>query len=240
MSTQEPLQIGDERGAEQNVKGGAPVSAVVVVAVVAAISAAILGLVYAQARPRIVESRRQEKISAFEYILPSFDNSPLDTGRAAPLQGEGMAQPATVFTATNSSNDVVGMATQSFTTESFGPRIDLLVGANSQKEISGIYILNHQETPGLGAKATIGQSRWQHRDEVPGKPFLFQFAGKGLHNYRFNVRKDGGDVDAITASTITSRAIAQAVERALHTIAAQPSKIAPSADEMPAATEVTP
>lgn len=97
----------------------------------------------------------------------------------------------------------IGAAVES-TTLGFGGDIKVLVGFNSQGEILGYTILQHSETPGLGAKA----STW------------FQGAGKGsvigLNPAKkpLAVKKDGGDVDAITASTITSRAFLKAINQA--------------------------
>ena len=65
-------------------------------------------------------------------------------------------------------------------------------------------VLSHSETPGLGAKCTSDQK------------FMNQWKGFNPQVKKLSVRKDGGDVDAITASTITSRAYTQAVENALN------------------------
>lgn len=97
----------------------------------------------------------------------------------------------------------LGAAVES-TTLGFGGDLKVLVGFNAEGDILGYTILQHSETPGLGAKA----STW------------FQANGKGSI-IGFNparkllaVKKDGGDVDAITASTITSRAFLKAVNQA--------------------------
>ena len=65
----------------------------------------------------------------------------------------------------------------------------------------GTSVISHAETPGLGAKMTE-------------PAFYSQFEGKNPASFRLSVTKDGGDVDAITASTITSRAFCDAVDRA--------------------------
>jgi electron transport complex protein RnfG len=65
-------------------------------------------------------------------------------------------------------------------------------------------VLQQKETPGLGTKI-----------ETP--EFREQFYGKNLSEFQLNVKKDGGDVDAITAATISSRAFCDAVQRAYDT-----------------------
>lgn len=99
--------------------------------------------------------------------------------------------------------EYLGAAVQS-TTGGFGGDLKVLVGFNPDGDILGYTVLAHAETPGLGAKA----GDW------------FQETGKasiiGLNPEKANltVSKDGGDIDAITASTITSRAFLLAVTNA--------------------------
>ena len=75
-----------------------------------------------------------------------------------------------------------------------------MVGFNVDGTIKGISVLSHTETPGLGDKIEPSKSS-----------FSAQFEGKDPQNFKLVVKKDGGDVDAITASTITSRAYCDAV-----------------------------
>lgn len=97
----------------------------------------------------------------------------------------------------------LGAAVESITS-GFGGDLKVLVGFDTEGNILGYTILQHSETPGLGAKA----DKW------------FQKGGKGNiigmnpEKNNLTVKKDGGDVDAITASTITSRAFLLAVNQA--------------------------
>ena len=104
----------------------------------------------------------------------------------------------------NSKGEFVGAAVESLTM-GFGGELKVLVGFDTLGKVSGYTLLQHAETPGLGAKA----DRW------------FQRGGKGDiigHDMKndggLQVSKDGGKVDAITASTITSRAFLKAVNQA--------------------------
>ena len=89
------------------------------------------------------------------------------------------------------------------TTLGFGGDLKVLVGFNPAGEILGYTLLEHAETPGLGAKA----DKWFQKD---GKASII---GKNPAT-PLQVSKDGGDVDAITASTITSRAFLKAINQA--------------------------
>lgn len=97
----------------------------------------------------------------------------------------------------------VGAAVES-TTGGFGGDLKVLVGFDTDGNILGYTILQHSETPGLGAKA----DKWFQKD---GKGCII---GKNPKADKLTVKKDGGDIDAITASTITSRAFLLAVNQA--------------------------
>lgn len=97
----------------------------------------------------------------------------------------------------------LGAAVESITS-GFGGDLKVLVGFDTEGNILGYTILQHSETPGLGAKA----DKWFQKD---GKGNII---GKNPEKNNLTVKKDGGDVDAITASTITSRAFLLAVNQA--------------------------
>ena len=96
----------------------------------------------------------------------------------------------------------LGAAVES-TTGGFGGDLKVLVGFNPEGQILGYTLLEHAETPGLGAKADKWFQKGQKGDIIgksPADPLT--------------VSKDGGQVDAITASTITSRAFLRAINQA--------------------------
>ncbi|MBP5488864.1 MAG: RnfABCDGE type electron transport complex subunit G [Bacteroidales bacterium] len=87
------------------------------------------------------------------------------------------------------------------TTNGFGGALTLMVGVLPDGTVYNTSVLEHSETPGLGAKCTEEES-------------FFRTQFKGFRG-RLAVKKDGGDLDAITASTITSRAFTLAVKQAV-------------------------
>lgn len=103
----------------------------------------------------------------------------------------------------DSNKQDLGVAVES-TTGGFGGDLKVLVGFDKDGNILGYTILQHAETPGLGAKA----DKWFQKD---GKGSII---GKSPNKDNLTVKKDGGDIDAITASTITSRAFLLAVTQA--------------------------
>lgn len=89
------------------------------------------------------------------------------------------------------------------TTVGFGGPLTLMVGITPDGKVYNTSVLSHSETPGLGAKCTSDEH------------FYSQFKGFDPSSKILSVKKDGGDIDAITASTITSRAYTLAVKNAL-------------------------
>ena len=105
----------------------------------------------------------------------------------------------------------LGAAVQS-TTMGFGGDLKVLVGFDPEGKILGYTLLEHAETPGLGAKADQWFQKGQKGDIVGKDP-----------KEPLTVSKDGGQVDAITASTITSRAFLKAVNQAYSAYKATPT-----------------
>ena len=89
------------------------------------------------------------------------------------------------------------------TSVGFGGPLVLMVGITADGKVYNTAVLSHSETPGLGAKCTTDEH------------FKNQFKGFDPSVKKLSVKKDGGDVDAITASTITSRAYTLAIKNAV-------------------------
>ena len=85
----------------------------------------------------------------------------------------------------------------------YGGPIEILVGVTREGKVSAIMIINQNETPGLGTKITAPK-------------FYEQFAGK--QDKELALKKDSGAIDAITAATISSRAVAKGVQEAVNKV----------------------
>jgi len=116
-----------------------------------------------------------------------------------------------VHKANNANGEFIGAAVES-TTLGFGGDLKVLVGFDAEGKILGYTLLQHAETPGLGAKA----DKWFQKDGKGNIIGRVMDASKPLV-----VKNDGGDVDAITASTITTRAFLAAVNQAFAAYAEQ-------------------
>ena len=101
-------------------------------------------------------------------------------------------------------DELLGAAVETYTNIGYSGTFTIIVGFDSEGTILETEVLQANETPGLGDKI----------DKNKDSKFSPQFVGKNPENFVLKVKKDGGDVDAITAATISSRAFCDAVERA--------------------------
>lgn len=166
--------------------------------VVTLVAAGLLGSVYALTKEPIRLAELKKKNEAIQVVVPGFDNEPSTEVKRIFMDGDSIY----LYTARRG-EEVLGTAVETFTNEGFGGEIKLMVGFDPEGLIIDIAVVKHAETPGLGDKMEKGKS-----------DFSLQFMGKDPENFNLAVKKDRGDVDAITASTITSRAYCDAVKRA--------------------------
>ena len=143
----------------------------------------------------IAKAKEAAVKAALAAVLPEFDTTEKSEHTADELSI--IAHKAT------KSGKVVGYAIETATKSGFSGMIKMMVGFDTKGTIININVLEQNETPGLGAKMT-----------EEGNPLLASIKGKSAPNFNFKVRKDGGEVDALTAATISSRAYAEAVARA--------------------------
>lgn len=166
---------------------------------VTAIAALALGAVYSVTKEPIALAKQKKLEAAIKAVLPDFDT--IVTKKFPDNSGDSLT-----FYFADKGAKQVGVAVETFTNKGFGGRIDLMVGFLNDGTISNTAVLSHKETPGLGDKMNKSKSN-----------FSEQFNGKNPADFRLKVKKDGGDVDAITAATISSRAFCDAVQRAYNT-----------------------
>lgn len=165
------------------------------------VASAGVGVVNMITEEPIAQAKAAATKAALSEVLPEFEGEPA-------IKADSIDKlPVTVYTATKA-GEVVGYAVQTMTKEGFGGIVRLMVGFTPAGEVINVNVLEQSETPGLGTKMT---------DE--GNPLIKsiqgqQLADKKLVEGKLAVTKDGGDVDALTAATISSRAYVDAINRA--------------------------
>jgi len=173
--------------------------------VICVIASASLGGIYALTKTAISETRKLQKQNAIKTVLPAFDNDPLENIMKSAVDGDTI-----YFYKAIQNGKWVGTAVETFTNKGFSGNIKLMVSFTPDGKIYNVSVLQHKETPGLGDKMEKEKSL----DKKTGKSWSSQFEGKNPSEFRLKVKKDGGDVDAITAATISSRAFCDALQRA--------------------------
>ncbi len=175
------------------------VNMVTALLVITFISSASLGFIYELTKEPIERAAVAKRNEAIGSVVPDFDNDP--SGEQYIIEvpdGELVVYPA------RKNGELQGVAIETFTNRGFSGEIRLMVGILPDGTIHGIEVLEHRETPGLGDKIETGKS-----------DFHLQFEGENpKEDFQIRIRQDGGDVDAITATTISSRAYCDAVQRA--------------------------
>ncbi len=173
------------------------INMVVVLVGFTAMAAAMLGSVYELTKTPIENARMAKQQKAISDVVPGFDNNPVDE-KTEIKTDEGVVA---VFPA-KKGGVLIGIAVESFTNKGFSGLVKVMVGLDTTGTIINYAVLEHKETPGLGSK----MNDWFRT----GKGDI---RGKNCNKNKMTVSKDGGDVDAITAATISSRAFLDAVRR---------------------------
>ena len=168
---------------------------VAVLFTVTLVASAGVGAVNMITADAIAEANALATTQAVQNVLPEFDNTEISEQTIDDMT-------IVVYTATKGA-DTVGYAVETMSKNGFGGAIRLMVGFGADGKILNVNVLQQAETPGLGTKMT---------DE--GNPLLASIQNKNSWEVDFKVKKDGGELDALTAATISSRAYYEAVARA--------------------------
>jgi Na+-translocating ferredoxin:NAD+ oxidoreductase subunit G len=160
------------------------------------VMSAALAFVYLKTKGPIEQAAIQKEKSAIEQVVPKFDNDP--------SQSVWDTNGITIYTL-KAQETVVGYAVKTYTDKGFSGHIELIAGFLPDGSIYNTMVLQHKETPGLGNKMVEPK-------------FKDQFNGKNPASFQLKVKKDGGQVDAITAATISSRAYCDALQKAYNAI----------------------
>lgn len=174
-----------------------------VMTTVAAITGGLLAFVNHATEPSI-KMQQEKAISDGIVKVMANDKTVVAQTDTTTVDIDGKEQTFILHHTTDANGNESGVAIES-ETQGFGGKLRILVGFNTDGNILGYTILETAETPGLGAKADT----WFQKD---GKGCI---VGKNPATTRMGVTKGNeGDIDAITASTITSRAFLKAVQQA--------------------------
>ncbi|GLS92522.1 electron transport complex subunit G [Psychromonas marina] len=151
----------------------------------------------------IADRQREDLSKLLNQVLPveAYDNQPLDQRYQEEFEGQSY-----LFYRARMQQKVSAIII--FTsTSGYSGEISLLVAIKADGSLSGVRVLSHTETPGLGDKIELAKSDW-----------ILSFAGLSLtlpDLTGWAVKKDGGEFDAFTGATITPRAVVKGVHKTL-------------------------
>lgn len=172
-------------------------------------STALLAWTYELTRETIARSIENEKLKLIAQIAPpaTYDNDIMkDTAQLAADQLLGGTDETVIYRGRLNNQPSIAVL-QAIAPDGYGGRIDLIVAVHHDGRISGVRVVSHKETPGLGDYIEIAKNNW-----------IAGFNGASLENRKggeWKVKKDGGTFDYRAGATITPRAIVKAVHKTL-------------------------
>ena len=181
-----------------------------VLAAFAVVTTGLIALTYSGTEEVIKLQHQQQLLSVLNAIVPptTYNNDiQHDCALLRAPDFLGSTEPQRIFRA-NMNGEPVAVAIETTAVDGYSGKIHLVVGVDQQFQVSGVRVLEHKETPGLGDKIELRISDW-----------ILSFNGKQLNDGNtamWRVRKDGGQFDQFTGATITPRAVVGAVKRALN------------------------
>ncbi len=150
-----------------------------------------LALIYQKTAP-LIEKQRELKLKRSLKAVLKADSYKKHEG------------PPVYFEALAEDGRILGWCLE-MVTRGYGGKIYFLVGVNSQTRITGIKILEHRETPGLGSK--ISEIEYKQTEAL----FLMQFKNKSIEDLVLVKKKTDKNIQAITGATISSKALVDGV-----------------------------
>lgn len=178
-------------------------------ALFALVGTGLVALTYSGTQQRIAEAERQYMLRSLNAVIPNGQYNNDLFNDVIDIRAEkflGTAEPVQIFRA-RQNNQPVAVAFSVIAREGYVGPIKLLVGIDISGNLTGVRVLTHQETPGLGDKIEARRSDW-----------ILGFDGRSLANTgkkAWQVKRDGGEFDQLTGATITPRTVVKAVHNAL-------------------------
>ena len=167
---------------------------------------AALRKVKSQALEEVVPENQRDNILLDDYIITD-DNEYLSLKTHKKCAGLEAPEKCEKIFIARKNDDITHFILPTRAPDGYGGSIISIVGINLNGAISGVRIIQHTETPGLGDKVELKKSDW-----------VLSFEKKSLENLsnsEWTVKKDGGEFDQFTGATITPRAVVQSIYQAL-------------------------
>ncbi len=185
-------------------------------ALICGVAALLLSQVDGFTREPIRLALHKAKMEAVEAVLPTFDNAP-DADRVDLGDPEALRE----YYRGYRGEELSGVAFKSVTYKGYSGEIEIMLGVEETGKVSGVRILRHTETPGLGTKYAVPEVLKEY------------YVGRSLADTDWRVGKDGGDLDAVTGATVTGRALGEAIADGLTQFEADRDSVATAQRALP-------
>ena len=181
-----------------------------VLTLIGAVCAAVMAFVDQETKAPIQKSKTAEKMDAVKVVMPPTDN---DLEKDQVTVKDEDAQMEMTFFPGKKDGVVIGAAFLTIAPGGYSGPIEILVGVDTAGVVTGVEIVKHAETPGLGSK-------------IKTPLFKDQFVGKSVKDpANWSVMKDGGPFKQITGATISSRAVTTAIATGLEFLEAHKAEV---------------
>ncbi|GAB2803909.1 electron transport complex subunit RsxG [Halomonas shantousis] len=193
----------------------------------ALVTAGVIAMTHAVTAERIADNRQANEYRVLKQVVPDalHDNDLLDASVLLPAAPElGHSVPFTAWRAMRR-GQVSAVILPVTAPDGYSGAIDLLVGIDSYGRLSGVRVVQHRETPGLGDRIEVRKSDW-----------ITRFTGLSLDDpppSQWAVKKDGGRFDAFTGATVTPRAVVGVVRRSLEYFADNRQRLLNASEDDP-------
>lgn len=174
------------------------------------IGTAILAYTFTLTFERIAQSEDAAKLKLINQIAPQslYDNDLIKDSITLPASTQlGTEQDMLVYRGRLKGQPSV-VVLEAIAPDGYSGKISMIVAINHDGSISGVRVVTHKETPGLGDYIDFAKNKW-----------ISVFSGASHTRYQegdWKVKKDGGQIDYMAGATITPRAVVKAVHNALH------------------------
>lgn len=174
----------------------------------------LLSGAYLWTKPAIEASATEEKMKLVNEVLPAseYDNALLtDTLSLPPTPELGLADSSTLYRARKAGQPVAAVF-EAVAPDGYAGKIRLIIAIRADGRVAGVRVTQHRETPGLGDYVET------KKDKNKAHPWITQFTNMSLAKFNdkaWKLKKDGGSLEYHAGATITPRAIAKAVLKAV-------------------------
>lgn len=196
-----------------------------ILAAFAVVTTMLIALTFSGTEQTIISQQQKKLQGILSAIVPAqLHDNDMRTNCTTVTSQEflGSSENQTIYRATKNSQDVA-LALETIAPDGYSGKIKLVVGIDATGKVTGVRVLEHKETPGLGDKIDIRISDW-----------ITSFDGQVLTEENAStwaVRKDGGQFDQFTGATITPRAVVNAVKKSVEYVQAHQQDIFSAANQ---------